>query len=71
MTNLDRLVRLMQFKIDNTFSFTEADDFLQLEFDEYVFKQYIMKGDDVNKVKEDMFWYVIENLIGNFKTKKL
>ena len=70
MTNLDRLVRLMQFKIDNTFSFTEADDFLQLEFDEYVFKQYIMKGDDVNKVKEDMFWYVIENLIGNFKTKR-
>jgi hypothetical protein len=67
MKNLDRLIKLMQFKTNNTFSFTETDDFIELEIDDRVFKQYIMKGDNVEKVKEDMFWYIIENLIGIYK----
>ena len=71
MKNLDRLIRIMQFKTNNTFSFLETDEFLQLEIDDHVFKQYIMKGDDVEKVKENMFWYVIENLVGTFKTKEV
>lgn len=71
MKNLDRLIRIMQFKTNNTFSFLETDEFLQLEIDDHVFKQYIMKGDDVEKVKEDMFWYIIENLVGIFKNKEV
>ena len=71
MKNLDRLIRIMQFKTNNTFSFTETDEFIQLEIDDHVFKQYIMKGDDVEKVKEDMFWYIIENLVGIFKNKEV
>ena len=71
MKNLDRLIRIMQFKTNNTFSFLETDEFIQLEIDDHVFKQYIMKGDDVEKVKEDMFWYIIENLVGIFKTKEV
>jgi hypothetical protein len=71
MKNLDRLVRLIEFGNNQTFKFTETEEYIELEIGDSIFKQYIMKGEDVDKVKEVMFWYVIEGLIANYKTKRL
>lgn len=69
MSNLDRLLKLIEFDSTHTFKFTETESVLMLELEDSVFKQYVMKGEDIEAVKDRFFWYIVENFMWNFKPK--
>jgi hypothetical protein len=71
MTNLDRLIRIMEFDSANSFKFTETDKLLEIEFSDNVFRQYIMSGEDIDAVKEKFFWYIVENFVSYYKPMRL
>lgn len=71
MTNLDRLLKIIEFDGNHTFKYTETEHLIELEIEENVFRTYTMKGEDVDTVKEKLFWYIIENFISYYKPIRL
>lgn len=69
MNLLDKLNRIAKNELQREVKFTNTNEYLELEIDDTVFKMYITPN-NVEEAEERFFWYIVENLLYNFKTKR-
>lgn len=69
MNLLDKLNWIAKNELQREVKFTQTKEYLEFEIDETVFKM-VLGPNSVEETKERFFWYIVENLLYNFKTKR-
>lgn len=69
MNLLDKLNWIAKNELQREVKFTQTEEYLEFEIDDTVFKMNFGPN-SVEETKERFFWYVVENLLYNFKTKR-
>lgn len=69
MNLLDKLNWIAKNETQREVKLTQTEEYLELEIDDTVFKMFFGQN-SVEETKERFFWYIVENLLYNFKTKR-